>query len=98
EITDRRGVALATSVDAHNITADPKLFTPDAPAPAGAGAVSLPLRGVRRSRRGPAGPALHAPAGGGGPGVAAIASPYESSAHLRPAALRPLPCPAHGAR
>ncbi|MEI7029764.1 penicillin-binding protein 2 [Streptomyces pratensis] len=28
EITDRKGVALATSVDAHDITADPKLFTP----------------------------------------------------------------------
>ncbi|MFI6643801.1 peptidoglycan D,D-transpeptidase FtsI family protein [Streptomyces sp. NPDC050504] len=28
EITDRTGIALATSVDAHDITADPKLFTP----------------------------------------------------------------------
>ncbi|WP_330176257.1 penicillin-binding protein 2 [Streptomyces sp. NBC_01498] len=28
EITDRAGVALATSVDAHDITADPKMFTP----------------------------------------------------------------------
>ncbi|MFJ9647357.1 peptidoglycan D,D-transpeptidase FtsI family protein [Streptomyces sp. NPDC004244] len=28
EITDRRGVALATSVDAYDITADPKMFTP----------------------------------------------------------------------
>ncbi|MER5766803.1 penicillin-binding protein 2 [Streptomyces sp. NPDC001985] len=28
EITDRSGVALASSVDAHDITADPKLFTP----------------------------------------------------------------------
>ncbi|MER5630792.1 peptidoglycan D,D-transpeptidase FtsI family protein [Streptomyces nitrosporeus] len=29
EITDRSGIALATSVDAHDITADPKLFTPE---------------------------------------------------------------------
>ncbi|MET8174819.1 peptidoglycan D,D-transpeptidase FtsI family protein [Streptomyces clavifer] len=29
EITDRGGIALATSVDAHNITADPKMFTPE---------------------------------------------------------------------
>ncbi|MFD3488099.1 peptidoglycan D,D-transpeptidase FtsI family protein [Streptomyces sp. NPDC058665] len=29
EITDRAGVALATSVDAHDITADPKMFTPE---------------------------------------------------------------------
>ncbi|MGC5345951.1 penicillin-binding transpeptidase domain-containing protein [Streptomyces sp. DT24] len=28
EITDRSGIALATSVDAHDITADPKMFTP----------------------------------------------------------------------
>ncbi|GAA3106508.1 cell division protein FtsI [Streptomyces goshikiensis] len=28
EITDRKGVALATSVDAYDITADPKMFTP----------------------------------------------------------------------
>ncbi|MEV4328940.1 penicillin-binding protein 2 [Streptomyces sp. NPDC049597] len=28
EITDRAGIALATSVDAHDITADPKMFTP----------------------------------------------------------------------
>ncbi|MFB7585707.1 peptidoglycan D,D-transpeptidase FtsI family protein [Streptomyces sp. NPDC056169] len=29
EITDRNGVALAASVDAYDITADPKLFTPE---------------------------------------------------------------------
>lgn len=29
DITDRAGVALATSVDAHDITADPKMFTPE---------------------------------------------------------------------
>ncbi|MDH2394082.1 penicillin-binding protein 2, partial [Streptomyces sp. HNM0663] len=29
EITDRSGVSLATSVDAHDITADPKMFTPE---------------------------------------------------------------------
>ncbi|MGW7288763.1 peptidoglycan D,D-transpeptidase FtsI family protein [Streptomyces sp. NPDC054847] len=29
EITDRAGVALATSVDAYDITADPKMFTPE---------------------------------------------------------------------
>ncbi|MFF0449529.1 peptidoglycan D,D-transpeptidase FtsI family protein [Streptomyces sp. NPDC004609] len=29
EITDRTGIALATSVDAYDITADPKLFTPE---------------------------------------------------------------------
>ncbi|MGW2276859.1 penicillin-binding transpeptidase domain-containing protein [Streptomyces sp. NPDC001770] len=28
EITDRNGIALATSVDAYDITADPKMFTP----------------------------------------------------------------------
>jgi cell division protein FtsI (penicillin-binding protein 3) len=28
-ITDRAGIALATSVDAHDITADPKMFTPE---------------------------------------------------------------------
>ncbi|MGR8011081.1 peptidoglycan D,D-transpeptidase FtsI family protein [Streptomyces hypolithicus] len=28
EITDRNGIALATSVDAHDITADPSMFTP----------------------------------------------------------------------
>lgn len=34
EITDRSGIALATSVDAHDITADPKMFTPkDSKAP-----------------------------------------------------------------
>ncbi|MGW6867408.1 peptidoglycan D,D-transpeptidase FtsI family protein [Streptomyces sp. NPDC054901] len=42
EITDRKGVALATSVDAYDITADPKMFTaqeskaPDAPEQAAA--------------------------------------------------------------
>ncbi|MGI5449318.1 peptidoglycan D,D-transpeptidase FtsI family protein [Streptomyces sp. CA-243310] len=42
EITDRKGVALATSVDAYDITADPKMFSaqeskaPDAPAQAAA--------------------------------------------------------------
>ncbi|MFF8988081.1 peptidoglycan D,D-transpeptidase FtsI family protein [Streptomyces globisporus] len=49
EITDRNGVALATSVDAHNITADPKLFTPDesnAPdAPQQAAALLAPILG-----------------------------------------------------
>ncbi|MFF5774163.1 peptidoglycan D,D-transpeptidase FtsI family protein [Streptomyces californicus] len=49
EITDRRGVALATSVDAHNITADPKLFTPEeskAPdAPQQAAALLAPILG-----------------------------------------------------
>ncbi|MDP9948739.1 MULTISPECIES: penicillin-binding protein 2 [Streptomyces] len=49
EITDRRGVALATSVDAHNITADPKLFTPEeskAPdAPRQAAALLAPILG-----------------------------------------------------
>ncbi len=29
EITDRSGISLATSVDAHDITADPKMFTPE---------------------------------------------------------------------
>ncbi|AZK93654.1 cell division protein [Streptomyces tsukubensis] len=29
EITDRAGIALATSVDAYDITADPKMFTPE---------------------------------------------------------------------
>ncbi|MFF3321859.1 peptidoglycan D,D-transpeptidase FtsI family protein [Streptomyces sp. NPDC002889] len=34
EITDRAGIALATSVDAYDITADPKMFTPqDSKAP-----------------------------------------------------------------
>lgn len=49
EITDRKGVALATSVDAHNITADPKLFTPEeskAPdAPQQAAALLAPILG-----------------------------------------------------
>jgi cell division protein FtsI (penicillin-binding protein 3) len=42
QITDRGGIALATSVDAHNITADPSMFTakftktPDAPEQAAA--------------------------------------------------------------
>ncbi|WP_228994156.1 penicillin-binding protein 2 [Streptomyces sp. DH8] len=49
EITDRNGVALATSVDAHNITADPKLFTPEeskAPdAPQQAAALLAPILG-----------------------------------------------------
>lgn len=47
EITDRGGIALATSVDAHDITADPKLFTPEdskAPdAPAQAAALLAPI-------------------------------------------------------
>src|SRR5690606_9199270 len=49
EITDRKGVALATSVDAHNITADPKMFTPEeskAPdAPQQAAALLAPILG-----------------------------------------------------
>lgn len=49
EITDRRGIALATSVDAHDITADPKLFTPEdskAPdAPQQAAALLAPILG-----------------------------------------------------
>lgn len=49
EITDRSGIALATSVDAHDITADPKLFTPEdskAPdAPEQAAALLAPILG-----------------------------------------------------
>ncbi|MGW0789374.1 peptidoglycan D,D-transpeptidase FtsI family protein [Streptomyces sp. NPDC002911] len=49
EITDRGGIALATSVDAHDITADPKLFTPEeskAPdAPQQAAALLAPILG-----------------------------------------------------
>ncbi|MEU8676693.1 penicillin-binding protein 2 [Streptomyces sp. NPDC048560] len=49
EITDRNGIALATSVDAHNITADPKMFTPEdskAPdAPQQAAALLAPILG-----------------------------------------------------
>ncbi|MFD7033742.1 peptidoglycan D,D-transpeptidase FtsI family protein [Streptomyces sp. NPDC059917] len=48
-ITDRKGVALATSVDAHDITADPSMFTPQeskAPdAPAQAAALLAPILG-----------------------------------------------------
>ncbi|MFV5993395.1 peptidoglycan D,D-transpeptidase FtsI family protein [Streptomyces sp. NPDC056231] len=50
EITDRSGIALATSVDAYNITADPKMFTPEdskAPdAPEQAAALLAPILGV----------------------------------------------------
>ncbi|PRH77367.1 cell division protein, partial [Streptomyces solincola] len=49
EITDRAGVALATSVDAYDITADPKMFTPKeakAPdAPEQAAALLAPILG-----------------------------------------------------
>ncbi|MFI8964535.1 peptidoglycan D,D-transpeptidase FtsI family protein [Streptomyces sp. NPDC053493] len=49
EITDRSGVALAASVDAYDITADPKLFTPAeskrADAPEQAAALLAPLLG-----------------------------------------------------
>ncbi|MET7620257.1 penicillin-binding protein 2 [Streptomyces sp. NPDC005408] len=49
EITDRAGIALATSVDAYDITADPKMFTPKeskAPdAPEQAAALLAPLLG-----------------------------------------------------
>lgn len=49
EITDRGGIALATSVDAHDITADPKMFTPEdskAPdAPQQAAALLAPILG-----------------------------------------------------
>ncbi|WP_330238430.1 peptidoglycan D,D-transpeptidase FtsI family protein [Streptomyces sp. NBC_00525] len=50
EITDRSGIALATSVDAYDITADPKMFTPadsKAPdAPQQAAALLAPILGV----------------------------------------------------
>ncbi|MEU9094595.1 penicillin-binding transpeptidase domain-containing protein [Streptomyces sp. NPDC048428] len=50
EITDRGGIALATSVDAYDITADPKMFTPEdskAPdAPQQAAALLAPILGV----------------------------------------------------
>ncbi|MFF5566800.1 peptidoglycan D,D-transpeptidase FtsI family protein [Streptomyces sp. NPDC012623] len=50
EITDRSGVALATSVDAYDITADPMMFTPDfskiADAPEQAAALLAPILGV----------------------------------------------------
>ncbi|MDN3297124.1 penicillin-binding protein 2, partial [Streptomyces ficellus] len=49
EITDRAGIALATSVDAYDITADPKMFTPEeskAPdAPEQAAALLAPILG-----------------------------------------------------
>ncbi|MFF6774929.1 peptidoglycan D,D-transpeptidase FtsI family protein [Streptomyces sp. NPDC012637] len=49
EITDRNGVALAASVDAYDITADPKLFTPEDAktddAPEQAAALLAPLLG-----------------------------------------------------
>ncbi|MEU9773292.1 penicillin-binding protein 2 [Streptomyces sp. NPDC047968] len=49
-ITDRTGTALATSVDAHDITADPKMFTPGeskAPdAPEQAAALLAPILGA----------------------------------------------------
>lgn len=50
EITDRSGIALATSVDAHDITADPKLFTPEESkvpdAPQQAAALLAPILGM----------------------------------------------------
>ncbi|MEV8564242.1 penicillin-binding protein 2 [Streptomyces sp. NPDC051322] len=50
EITDRSGVALAASVDAYDITADPTMFTPKqthvADAPQQAGALLAPILGV----------------------------------------------------
>ncbi|ROQ70903.1 peptidoglycan synthetase FtsI [Streptomyces sp. CEV 2-1] len=50
EITDRSGIALATSVDAYDITADPKMFTPadsKAPdAPRQAAALLAPILGA----------------------------------------------------
>ncbi|MFD7865963.1 peptidoglycan D,D-transpeptidase FtsI family protein [Streptomyces sp. NPDC057682] len=50
EITDRSGIALATSVDAYDITADPKMFTPEdskAPdAPQQAAALLAPILGT----------------------------------------------------
>ncbi|MFJ3902012.1 peptidoglycan D,D-transpeptidase FtsI family protein [Streptomyces sp. NPDC090025] len=49
EITDRNGVALAASVDAYDITADPKLFTPEdartKDAPEQAAALLAPILG-----------------------------------------------------
>ncbi|WP_163013899.1 penicillin-binding protein 2, partial [Streptomyces sp. S1] len=49
EITDRNGIALAASVDAYDITADPKLFTPQeskvADAPEQAAALLAPILG-----------------------------------------------------
>lgn len=49
EITDRAGIALATSVDAYDITADPKLFTPEdskvQDAPEQAAALLAPILG-----------------------------------------------------
>ncbi|MEU9293028.1 penicillin-binding protein 2 [Streptomyces sp. NPDC048266] len=49
EITDRNGIALASSVDAYDITADPKLFTPEESkvpdAPEQAAALLAPLLG-----------------------------------------------------
>ncbi|MFF4170309.1 peptidoglycan D,D-transpeptidase FtsI family protein [Streptomyces sp. NPDC001744] len=51
EITDRNGIALAASVDAYDITADPKLFTPEesgtADAPERAAALLAPILGKR---------------------------------------------------
>jgi cell division protein FtsI (penicillin-binding protein 3) len=50
EITDRSGAALAASVDAYDITADPTMFTPEqthvADAPQQAGALLAPILGV----------------------------------------------------
>ncbi|MFD3665495.1 peptidoglycan D,D-transpeptidase FtsI family protein [Streptomyces sp. NPDC058659] len=49
EITDRNGIALAASVDAYDITADPKLFTPEESkvpdAPEQAAALLAPILG-----------------------------------------------------
>ncbi|MFD6422731.1 peptidoglycan D,D-transpeptidase FtsI family protein [Streptomyces sp. NPDC060198] len=49
EITDRNGIALATSVDAYDITADPKMFTPAeskiSDAPEQAAALLAPILG-----------------------------------------------------
>ncbi|WP_432128690.1 peptidoglycan D,D-transpeptidase FtsI family protein [Streptomyces sp. bgisy082] len=49
EITDRNGIALAASVDAYDITADPQLFTPEesktADAPERAAALLAPILG-----------------------------------------------------
>lgn len=53
EITDRSGIALATSVDAYDITADPSMFTPEiskAPdAPRQAAALLAPILGADAS-------------------------------------------------